>query len=280
MKMRSWLAVAVLMALPVYVWSQVVAQDGQRTDPGRRGTGQGMMIGGINSADTTFVIPRFNSDGSAVVKEVAPLTSQNLTFANVLTGASALAIGAADSNATLLDTRGMRLGMLLIKAWIGTAGTVDTTCVARLAFQVRTHLNNQDDSSSTFPIYQYGRSSLGTGAASEIPAAMDTVAMGHLFNATGLTAIHSSGAPINTWSGEFEVRISHMRASYGNSVDVNGNQYKYPNGIAIPLASLFGRDIYSPYTSVRVRVMTIQKGAASAPTATVNVQAHIVGTPL
>jgi hypothetical protein len=76
------------------------------------------------------------------------------------------------------------------------------------------------------------------------------------------------------------VLVSAKRNAHGNSVAINGHTFYYPSGIAIPLQSLFGRDLYSPYTSVRVRVMRVQKGAANLATGTCAVTVHLVGTPL
>src|SRR6185436_12161411 len=96
-----------------------------------------------------------DASGNAYVTESTPAMDANLTFANIISNQTGLAIGAADSSA-IQDTHRMRLGMLLIKPVIGGTGTVDTTVVLRIAIQIRTHLNGIDDSLSTFAIYSYG----------------------------------------------------------------------------------------------------------------------------
>lgn len=277
MNLRRWAAVAALMALPVavMVWAQTVQQDGSRTDPGRRGSGQGMLIGGINSSDTTFVIPRFNSSGSLQVAEASPAYDTAVGPFTLLDNVT-LALGAADSNGTPVDTRRMRLGMLFIKANIQGTGTVDTTTVAQLAIQIRSHLNAGTDSASVFPIYHYGAVPVNVATA----VAADTSSQGHLYSAVPFGDALATPQANTAWSGEYVVKINAKRNAHASSVAVNGHTFYYPNGIAIPLSSLFGRDIYSPYTSVRVRVLWVAKGAAVLTGGQVKVSAHLVGTPL
>lgn len=251
MKMRKWLAVAVLMALPVYVWAQVVAQDGNRTDPGRRGTGQGMLIGGINRSDTTMVLQTYNSDGSVVVKEAAPIFDQNGVAMDVINH-TGIAAGAADSNATPVDTHGWRVTGLLIKATpAGGTGRVN-----RLAFQIRAHLNNLPDSSSVFAWYPEATLNMGAAAT----AAEDTtISVGH----------QVTGSATAQWSGEFVVIVNGIRNAPGDGVAATA--FSYPNGIYVPLSNFFGTDFWAPHTSIRVRNLV-------GPTCAVRV--HLIGTPL
>lgn len=220
---------------------------------------------------------RTNSTGDLRTLEVDPAMDANLTFSNIISRDS-LSMGQADSSA-ILDTHRMRLGMLLIKPFsgTGTTGTVDTTCIYRIAVQIRTHLNGSADSSSTFAIYNYGSvPAMNQTAAGTVP---DTSSQGQTYdNATLGTYIPSN--VINAWSGENTIWISAQRFAYGSSIDVNGNTFYYPNGIAISLQNLFGRELYSPHTSVRVRLMTVQKGAAELSTARIGLQVHLIGTPL
>lgn len=218
---------------------------------------------------------KVDANGNAYMVNASPLQDANLTFSSIIARDS-LSMGQADSS-IVLDTHAMRLGMLLIKPFsgTGTTGTVDTTCVYRIAIQIRTHLAGASDSSSIFPIYQYGVAAALNATAN----AADTSAQGQVYdNATLGTYIPSN--VINAWSGEYTVYISAQRFAYGNSIAVNGNTFYYPNGIAISLQSLFGREIYSPYTSVRVRLLTVQKGSAELSTARIGLQIHLVGTPL
>ena len=218
---------------------------------------------------------RTNSTGSLLTQEVAPAMDANLTFSSIINNTSGLALAGADSS-EILDTRRMRLGTLLLKGYVSGTGTVDTTVVLRLGIQIRTHLNGGSDSSSTFAIYQYGTVPANVATA----AAADTSQQGHIYAGLPLTAINTTPSAITAWSGEATVLVSAKRNAHGNSIAINGHTYYYPSGIAISLESLFGRAIYSPYTSVRVRLMTAQKGAAGLATATFIYQMHLVGTPL
>ena len=218
---------------------------------------------------------RVTSLGHLTTVEQDPAMDGNLTFASIISN-SGLAFGAADSSA-ILDTHRIRLGMLLIKPVPGGAGTVDTATVARLIFQVRTHLNGQADSSSTFALYSYGKNDMGASAAS---AQTDTTQQGHIVDGVPLTAQLATPSAQTAWSGEFTVLVSGKRSAHGNSIAINGHTYYYPNGIAIPLSSILGREVWSPYTSVRVRVAAIYKAGVPVATGTVAVGVHLVGTPL
>jgi hypothetical protein len=205
----------------------------------------------------------------------APAQDQNLTFASIISNAS-LALGASDSSA-ILDTHAMRLGTLLFKCSNGTTtGTEDTTVTWRVAFQIRTHLNGAADSSSTFAFYEYGNSSIGATATT--PG--DTTAQGHLLTGTPTTALNATPDANTPWSGEYTLVIAAKRFAHAQAISVNGHTYYYPSGIAIPLSSIFGRDIYSPYTSIRVRVMTCEKANAAFATGGLAITVSLIGTPL
>jgi hypothetical protein len=220
-----------------------------------------------------------DANGNALTKEAFPIPDQQLTFPNVINNAG-LAIGAADSNLIALDTHRMRLATLFLKANIlnAGAGTLDTTTTARLAIQIRTQWNGQTDSSSTFAFYQYGYapSMNGTGAG----FVADTTIAGHLYAGLPQTGIAATPTANTCWSGEVEIVVSNKRGAHGNSIAINGHTFYYPSGMAIPISSLFGRDIYSPYTSVRVRVLGISTGSATTAAATCAVTIHLAGTPL
>lgn len=217
---------------------------------------------------------KVDATGNAYMVNASPLQDANLTFASIIDNAS-LALGAADSSA-ILDTHAMRLGMLLIKASNGTTtGTADTTVTWRVAIQIRTHLNGQSDSSSTFAIYQYGNTQVGVSAT-----APDTSAQGHLIQGISTTGLNATPDANSPWSGEYTVVIMAKRLAHASSIAINGHTYYYPSGIAIPLQSIIGRDVYSPYTSVRVRVMTCEKANAAFATAGLKITVHLVGTPL
>jgi hypothetical protein len=238
---------------------------------------QGVPVSLINRPDTTARLWSGDANGNGSVVEQFPAMDQNLTFASIISNAS-LALGAADSSA-ILDTHRMRLGMLLFKCSNGTTtGTGDTTVAFRVAYQIRTHLNGSSDSSSVFPIYLYGRSDVG--AVTTSAGQTDTTSQGQLMTGTPTTALNATPDANTPWSGEYTLVIQAKRFAHGSSIAVNGHTYYYPNGIAIPLSSIFGRDIYSPYTSVRVRVMTVEKANAAFATEGLAITVSLVGTPL
>lgn len=195
---------------------------------------------------------RVTSLGHKTVVEQDPPMDANLTFApEQVINSTSMAVGGADSSG-VLDTHRMRLGMILIKSYNAATGA---NRLSRLAISIRTHLNGQDDSSSTFPIFFYGRSDQGVTA---MASQLDTTSSGHLV----------TGGAANPWSGEYVIVVDHSR---DQPTGVAATAFQYPSGIAIPLSSIFGRDIYSPSTSIRVRNL-------SGPT--VAVQVSLVGTPL
>jgi len=210
------------------------------------------------------------ASGNLATSEQYPAMDQNLTFASVISNAS-IAAGIGDSSA-VLDTHRMRLGTLLIKCTPLSVTGADSLNIVRLGVQIRTHLNGVSDSSNTFAYYMYGRSDQGgVAAASQI----DTSAVGQLFNAVNLTASENS-----TYSGEFVVAVAISRMAPGTSIvgSMGQRTFFYPNGIAIPLSSIFGRDIYSPYTSIRVR--NLGTSGATPTNRAVALTVSLVGTPL
>jgi hypothetical protein len=194
-----------------------------------------------------------DASGNAYTTESNPEMDANLTFApEQCVNSVSLAAGSADSSG-VMDTHRMRLGMLYIKCTKAATG-VSTT--SRLAISIRGHLNGQSDSSSVFPVFFYGRSDQGVTA---IASQLDTTSTGQLV----------TGSASNPWSGEYVIVVDHLRGSPADGVAAVA--FQYPNGIALPLSSIFGREIYNPYTSIRVRNL-------SGPT--VNVSISLVGTPL
>jgi hypothetical protein len=209
-----------------------------------------------------------DASGNAYVTESTPAMDANLTFASIISNTS-LAAGVADSS-SVMDTHRMRLGMLLIKCTPLSLTGADSLGITRIGVQIRTHLNGISDSSSTFACYMYGRSDQGgVAAASQI----DTSAAGQIFNAVNLAASANSAH-----SGEFVVFVANDRVGPGTSAigTMGQRTYSWPNGIAIPLQSIFGRDLYSPYTSIRVRNL----GNTGPANRSVSITVHLIGTPL
>ena len=200
-----------------------------------------------NNASTGL---RTTSSGHLTTQEQDPAMDANLTFASIINN-SALAAGAADSS-IVLDTHRMRLGTLLFKIVPGTGNPG----ITRLAVQIRVHLYGSADSSNTFAIY---RDLGGDGLARASGAGADTSAGGH----------YITGSATVAWSGEFVVAANNNRNARGSLLATT--PFYYPSGIAVPLQSYYGRDIYAPYISVRIR-------SIAGPTCAVTV--HLVGSPL
>jgi len=238
---------------------------------------QGQPVVGINRTDSTARILTVSSGGVLSTAESAPAMDANLTFQ--LINNAGLPLGGADSSG-IMDTHRMRLGMLLIKPFVGTTNTssTDTTLLIRIAVQVRTHLNNAADSSSTFAIYPYGMAPLMNALAGAVVP--DSSVQGQIAQGLPLPNLLATPSATTAWSGEFIVVIDAKRWAHANAVGVNGHTFYYPNGIAIPLSSLFGRDIYSPYTSVRVRYMTAMMGTTPKLAVQLGLTVTLVGTPL
>lgn len=256
MMFRRLIAAAALLALAAggAEASGASGQDGKSA----RGQLEVPIVGGFVRADTSFKALTMDADGNVKTVNAAPPADQNARFTSIISNA-ALAYNAGDSSA-VLNVHGLRHMKLLIKVVPASTG-LDTTSISRLAFQIRTHLNGQSDSSSTFAEYAFGISTLGGGAA----AGNDSLITGQLLKGG------KGGAVGQAWSGEFVVAAMSARAAHANSIAVTGHEWYYPSGMAIPLDSMFGRDFWGDYISVRVRNLT---GNTCAVTV------HLVGTPL
>jgi hypothetical protein len=269
-KQISRMLVGALLALgltaPMAVHAQEAVGDGAKT------TAVGVKISGIMRNDTTGHNVVVDTQGRLYTAEQFPGYDQNMTFRNVIVNAS-LAAGIGDSNVTPLDTHRMRLGTLLIQATPLSVTGADSLNIVRLGFEIRSNLDGNVDSLSTFGFYMYGRSDQGAAVAAA--SQIDTSAVGQLFNAVNLTASENS-----TYSGEFVVAVAINRIGCGPSANGTMGQrtFSYPNGIAIPLSSIFGRDIYSPYTTIRVR--NLGTSGATPTNRSVRLTVHLVGTPL
>lgn len=219
--MAKWLKVAGLAVVALLV---AASASGDSNTYNYQGTGPYFNAKSGQLVDVT---------GNAKVVEAAPNRDYNFTFSNIINTAS-LAAAAADSSA-ILDVHNMRLGTLLFKVTPIGGGT---GLITRLAVQVRIHLNGGSDTLSTFAVHSYGS---GPVFAASV---LDTMNAGHL--ATG-----SATAP---WSGETVLTFNGNRNSPLNAVAAT--VFTYPNGVAIPLSSLTGRDFYADYISIRVRNIT------------------------
>lgn len=246
-----------LLAAPAF--AQGPSGDGQRLVPGAsRGTGspKGTPIGGMVATDSTFKIMRINSSGTLSTQESAPIQDQDGLFEAIINNAT-IGPGVADSS-QIMDTHALRHMKLLIKATVLNWAVADSAKTMRFVFQVRTHLNGLSDSNSVFAEYQYGNVVAQTTSATGV----DSTNVGHLL----------SGHAALQWSGEFAVTIEYNRNAHGSSRDATGELFYYPSGIALSLDSVFGREFWSPYTSIRVRNIT--------PGISAKLQVHLIGTPL
>jgi hypothetical protein len=206
--------------------------------------------------------------GNLAISEQYPAMDANFTFPTIITNVS-LAPGAADSS-LVLDTHRMRLGTLLIKCTPLNFPAGDSLAAIRIGVQVRTHLQGASDSSSTFAFYMYGRSDQGT--ASTANSQVDTSLAGQIQPNNNLAASANIAG-----SGEFTVAVAMNRLGPGGlAIPSYSRTFTYPNGIAIPLSSIFGRDLYSPYTSIRVRNL----GNIGAANRSCAITVSLVGTPL
>lgn len=240
--MKRNMQTVVLAALAVFLWAGVLeSQTAGANVVSRNGYCFNSTTG--QRVDCT--------SGAALGNETSPLSDQNLTFASIINRTSQttiLTLGAGDSSA-VLDTHRMRLGTLLLKC-VPSTGVGRTV---RLAVQVRTHLNGLTDSSSVFPIYMYTQAPVAVG--------IDSSNTGHVMDGSATAA----------WSGEFVVTINGNRNEPNTGTPVAALAWSYPNGLALPLQSDSGREFYSPWTSVRIRIL-------SGPSC--QVTASLIGTPL
>lgn len=244
MKMwRKWLSIAVLLPWPAAVLAQTIQQDGSRLDPGRRGSGQATLIGGINRADTTMGIITTDASGNLMITDALPPYANRATSASAVddtvgtgsnVGAAALLSvqWAAESTSVIpcADYRFFAMGLRQIQ----TAG--DTT-ESRYAVQVRAHTSASYDTSSAMVWHRWPvAGATTTGGATD--------SLGHVTLNVGNTAAGFSGL----YSGEFEVVLSAKRGKFGTSQTFGG-----PDGVWLVLTGVRGEQFIAPYMSVRVR---------------------------
>jgi hypothetical protein len=238
-----------LVALIALAPLSASGQSGLRDREKYKTTGpQGQSQGGMVDADTSFRVQRYDGSGNLKVAEAFPPTTANFSQ-QIITDFSIVAAAGCSSN--VVNVAGLRHMKLLLKA-TPVAGVASN--MVSLAVQVRTHLNGVSDSSSTFVEYPQAVIITLNSATTT-----DTLNFGH----------HSVGSATLPWSGEFVVRSALNRASPGNGVGAVA--WSYPNGIAIPLDSMFGRDFWGDYISIRIR---------NLGTMTCIVNAYLIGTPL
>lgn len=249
-------ALAALLLSSVASHAQTVVQNGQKAY-----SQMGALSSGITYLDSLGHVVYVDESGRLHVMDDDRDRDKVQLFQDCVGSTQngiSLVIGAADSTSSgsPMDVHAYRYLTLLIDPTI-SAG--DTNTNVRLAFQFRECMNGNQDSTSLFPIYMYGQSPQGVSAT-----APDTSASGHIQRG-------NAGAP---WSGEYVVTISNNRGQVANSISVNGRVFYYPNNIAIPLDSFFGRPVRFNKLSIRVRNLGY---VATAQSATLTGHIHLLG---
>jgi len=211
---------------------------------------------GTVQADTTAKDLATTTTGGLVVSDEGRDRNASLGWTSIISN-TAIGLGAADSS-SVINTSALRHLMFCMKVVPASNATVDTISIVRFAVQFRVHVNSQTDSASTFPVYFYASSLLGQSATPN-----DTSLAGHLVHGT-------ASIP---WSGEYTLTFARNRVGVYNAIAATGFLFNYPSGVAIPLDGLFGRDVYFPNLSIRVRNMGPAAGNAQ-------VVAWLNGSPL
>ena len=253
MKWRKIALAAVLLTVPVFVLSQTVQQDGSRLDPGRRGSGQAVLIGGMISADTTMGILRTDDNGNLKVVENSPLISnyRTGTLINNQLGASGTAMG--DSNAVPVQTYDLkRIGL----SFYGIFDSLST--VVRVAVQVRAHFTQFSDSIATMPWHRWTNAGGIPGGTGDGVIRADSIGNVSLVAEsqvplTPVQATSANSAGGGLLPGEFEVIFNYSRDD--TTAAGNGKPFSAPRGIYVPLTGAMGEWFCAPYMSVRVRVI-------------------------
>lgn len=231
---RIVLLLVLLASLPPPGHAEVIVQDGQKYG----GKPSGTSIAGMKDADTTGTVLRLDGSGNLMVTEATP-AYKDFRDGSATVIDDTTAISMADSS-VVINMGKYTLQALAIRMVGNPAAT------ARIAVQIRFHLNSQSDSASIFPVLM--RAVAPTGGA-------DTLA----YNAT------TAPSQIVVGRSEFVVNITNdaqQASRFGNA----GNVY-------ILLRDIMGTEVYAPYLSVRIRCLTTS--TATVPTFKV----YLIGSP-
>ena len=250
MRIRRWLAVAVLLALPAALLAQAVVQDGSSY----RQNLQAQASGGIVRADSTMKILTVDASGNLVT------TTSNPVFNNYRTGTLinnwlfASTGTMADSNTTPVQAYDLkRMGLFIY----GIHDSLST--VVRIAVQVRGHTNQNTDSVSTYAWLRWTNAAGIPGGASAGVFRVDSIGQPGGFINIPTTAVQTTNATVAVASpyllpGEFEVIFNVARRDTIDGTQ-GGKPFSAPLGYYVPLTGAMGEWFWAPYVTVRARVI-------------------------
>lgn len=247
MKWRKAVVAAVLLAVPVWVWAQQMGTDGRQI-PGQNASSanppQPIVMGGVDRSDTSFKAFSFSGD-NLLTTEANPITSAYRTGTLINNQLTASGAAMADSSTAIPSYDLKRMAL----TFYGIFDSLST--VVRVAVQVRGHLTQNTDSSSTFPWYPFTNSTATAGLVKS-----DSVGHGLAPTQVPLTAVQATSANSSNGGilpGEFVVVFNYSRDD--TTAAGNGKPFSAPKGIYKPLNSIYHEWWWAPYTSVRVRVL-------------------------
>jgi opacity protein-like surface antigen len=244
---RRWIALALLLAvLATAAWAQSIVQDGQTT------TRQSSSLGGhIVRTDSTQDANTGDGNGNVYVREAYPDAGRLWKYQSIIQ--STLYPTYARISTSVL--KGPQADSSLAKDMLGANRMAlalsytlrDSTSMALLGIQVRTHLTDNTDSVSTFIWPGWGTSTDITGAIKDSSCSSIDPLAG--VNSAGIFM----GDTVNALIGERPVWLHQT----------NVQRYRW-----IPLMSQRGEWLAAPYVSVRVRIIRLYGTSGVARTGT------------
>ena len=247
MRIRKAVIAAVLLAVPVLAWGQQMGTEGRRLggpNTSSSGAPQPVVQGGILRADTTFMTQTFDASGNLKVSESSPAHT-DFRDGSVAIIDDTTAVGMADSS-VVINMGKYRVQGLAIRM-VG-----NPSLWARLAVQVRFHLNSQSDSSSVFP----WKPRFVTGGYGQ-----DSLSFSNIGHPTAVAFGRT----------EFVVTVTDDRlgaSKWGNQA----NEY-------IMLRDIFGTEFWAPYISVRIRNLSMTTAVGDGNDTAPAFKVYLTGTP-
>lgn len=238
MILKRWTAVVLLLAVPASLSAQIVVNDGQST----RQQMQGMGVGGIVRADSTFKLLTFDASGNLMTN------LGTAAYTDFRDGSTAIiddttGVGMADSS-VVINMGKYRLHALAIKVDPGAGAA---TPFSRCAISVRFHLNSQSDSASIFPI-PLRRPVVAAGTVDSLPL-------------WARLSVPPTSVAFSDREAVFIVQRDDLATSKWG---MWGTTY-------LSVADQFGQPLWAPYVSVRIR----QLGGSGVMRSKV----YLLGTP-